>query len=646
MSNPSNTNLGSYTTSNGLNNTAIGAGVLTNSYSSTNNNTGLGAWALANTITGKNNVALGTNSLLNNQSGSNNVGVGSATLLSVTTTSENTAVGANALEYNNGTKNTALGSAAGFYDTEGSNNTYLGAKSGPAEDDNRTYSNSTLIGYNANFIAGPQFPTTNQIVLGYAAQNVIIPGNLYVLGDSTYGAQGAQGAPGIPGPQGSTGYTGYTGYTGPQGSTGSTGPQGYTGSTGPQGTFGLTGTNYSDYVYWNTGTSSFQVETNGTVHIGSNAGQTGQGPYGVAIGFQAGQYVQGTDAVAIGFNAGQSGQGSYGVAIGFQAGQSGQGSHAVAIGTNAGNTGQQTTSVAIGYYAGNNSQQSNAVAIGEQAGRTSQSTYAVALGCNAGSSSQGNAGVAIGLQAGQNSQSSNAVAIGTYAGNTNQSSSSIAIGSSAALAGQSSSSIAIGEQAGYAYNCVLGPESIAIGKYSGQNEGSGSNTGNTGNMYLGENTACSPGSAGVTGPFQHSSAIGYGATITASNQIVLGTSSSYVNIPGLLKLDKSLSLSLTTSDSSTITLDGSKSIYLLSNASGNTTINLYQLDARYTGSIFIFRKTAGGDQLYFDSQTGVSVYGTNASSAEGDGTLGLTTRNVILLYYHPGIAYYCIYASD
>jgi hypothetical protein len=265
------------------------------------------------------------------------------------------------------------------------------------------------------------------------------------------------------------------------------GPQGY---TGPQGTFGLTGENYSDYIYWNTGTKSFQVETNGTVHIGSNAGQIDQGGNGIAIGYQSGQSKQGINSVAIGNSAGQISQSTYGIAIGNSAGNTGQGYYGVAIGINA--------------------------------GKTKQGYSSISVGPNAGEINQGNNSVAIGYNAGQTGQLSN----------------SIALGEQAAANGQSTSSIAIGHLAGYGYlsgsttvvSSKLGTSSIAIGQYSGQNEGFGNNTGNTGNMYLGLNTSCSTSG----GPFQYSSAIGYNAKITASNQIMLGTTGSSINALGSL----------------------------------------------------------------------------------------------------------------
>ena len=248
-----NTNLGQNTLANnsGINNTAIGANVL-NKNTSASNNTGLGAFALNANTSGINNVAVGANALLTNVYGNNNVAVGPGTLLTISGTSDNTAVGANALEFNAGGNNTALGALAGYYDKSGDYNTYLGYNTGQSSGDSTVYDYSTAVGYNARITA------SNQVVIGITGQNVVIPGNLTVngqtvgIGTGPTGPQGFTGAYG--GPKGETGFTGatgpqgygstgVTGYTGPQGFTGVTGPQGFTGVrgfTGPQG-YGSTG---------------------------------------------------------------------------------------------------------------------------------------------------------------------------------------------------------------------------------------------------------------------------------------------------------------------------------------------------------------------------------------------------------------------
>lgn len=128
------------------------------------------------------------------------------------------------------------------------------------------------------------------------------------------------GGTGPTGPQGNQGDTGSTGLTGPQGIQGDTGATGPTGSTGPTGTVLPSGTNYSNYLYWNTNTNSYQVETNSTVHIGSNAGT----------------FTQGIGSIAIGNNAGTTGLGNYAISIGSNASNNNQSSNSIVL--NASNT--------------------------------------------------------------------------------------------------------------------------------------------------------------------------------------------------------------------------------------------------------------------------------------------------------------------
>ncbi len=154
--------------------------------------------------------------------------------------------------------------------------------------------------------------------------------------------------------------------------------------------------------------------------------------------------------------------------------------------------------IRIGYVAGNSGQGIASVAIGNAAGEIDQSNNSVAIGASAGSRGQSNNSVAIGYAAGQTDQSNNSVAIGALAGNGGQSNNSVAIGYIAGVSGQ-------------------GSESVAIGY----------------------NTVCT---------HNYSVALGKEATTTASNQIVLGTATETVKIPGQLDVSNN-SLRITTTDS-------------------------------------------------------------------------------------------------
>ena len=242
------------------------------------------------------------------------------------------------------------------------------------------------------------------------------------------------------------------------------------------------GTNYGDYLYWDSNTSTYAVgdanvviggnagaisQQANAVAVGYNAGNDNQGQESVAIGNNAGQFTQGAYSIAIGDNAGNDNQGQESVAIGKNAGQFTQGAYSIAIGDNAGHDIQGPISVAIGNYAGYNAQGEEAVAIGDGAGSYTQGVYSVAIGAYAGSNLQGQESIAIGDSAGTNTQGEYSVAIGYLAAAYNQGVYSTAIGPNAGRNTQGQYAVAIGFGAG---QNGQGGETIAMGINSGANE--------------------------------------------------------------------------------------------------------------------------------------------------------------------------------
>ena len=166
-----------------------------------------------------------------------------------------------------------------------------------------------------------------------------------------------------------TGVQGEKGDVGAKGNQGDTGLKGATGVTGATGLLTISGTNYSDYIFWNNATSTWDVG-NTTIHIGSNAGYTNQQSNAIAIGQNTGYTNQQSNAIAIGQSAGYGLQGANAIAVGQNAGQTNQGTNAVAIGQNAGSTGQGANAVAIGQNAGWTGQGANSIAIGNNSNIT------------------------------------------------------------------------------------------------------------------------------------------------------------------------------------------------------------------------------------------------------------------------------------
>ena len=280
---------------------------------------------------------------------------------------------------------------------------------------------------------------------------------------------------------------------GTKGTKGDKGPKGVKGEQGIKGQKGekgqmedLSGNCFSNYIYWDTNTIPNEWKVGGTtgdfqrVHIGCDAGTTGQGEDSIAIGHRTATTNQSANCVAIGVDSGNNNQGEDAVAIGNRAGQSNQTGNAIAIGVKAGNDSQGLSAIAIGDSAGEKAQRARAIAIGDSAGATDQSNNAIAIGSSAGSKQQagciaigpesgvaptGTYTIAIGGKATGQSSGQSAIAIGTGAGSTNQTSNAIAIGSSAGSQTQGGNAIAIGERAG---NVRQLKHAIAIGTRAGE----------------------------------------------------------------------------------------------------------------------------------------------------------------------------------
>lgn len=116
------------------------------------NNTFVGSYVGYDTTTGTNNTLLGSGAGASVSTGSNNTYVGLST----------------AQRSNTGGNNAALGRSAGLFNYGGANNVYLGMGAGEGNFDPGealTYSNNTLIGYNA----GGNIAGSNNVFIGYQA---------------------------------------------------------------------------------------------------------------------------------------------------------------------------------------------------------------------------------------------------------------------------------------------------------------------------------------------------------------------------------------------------------------------------------------------------------------------------------------------
>jgi predicted acyltransferase (DUF342 family) len=142
-------------------------------------NTSTGYKTLHENIDGNHNTANGYQSLYTNTTGDGNTAIGSGALEFNSTAGDNTAVGLAALNKTLGKQNTAIGSGAGEKNTDGSYNTFIGCGA-DIDTLNNVYEYSTAIGYESTITA------SNQIMIGRTTEMAVIPGNLHVIGDISY----------------------------------------------------------------------------------------------------------------------------------------------------------------------------------------------------------------------------------------------------------------------------------------------------------------------------------------------------------------------------------------------------------------------------------------------------------------------------
>lgn len=214
----------------------------------------------------------------------------------------------------------------------------------------------------------------------------------------------------------------------------------------------------------------------------------------------------------------------------------------VAIGNNLFTTSSASTSVIVGYNIGSESgiSASNSVLIGDNIGGSGSNSSVVAIGHNAIASRKGSISfsVAIGPYAGQTKSEDTStnttqfcVLIGGYAGENSVITKTVAIGESAASGNQTiSDSIAIGYTAGRANSPgeTATSGSVFVGNNAGQRR-SFTNCTSIGNetMYWLDNN--------YTTLIENSTAVGYKAVVTGSNQIQLGSSGTTTYVYGTVQ---------------------------------------------------------------------------------------------------------------
>ncbi len=236
----------------------------------------------------------------------------------------------------------------------------------------------------------------------------------------------------------------------------------------------------------------------GNTYIGAYAGYSRKGsgtftPWGdTYIGAYAGHLVtNGQGSTLVGFEAGAESEGMYrSVNIGYGAGRKFTKTNCVLIGYEAGSLNNGNTNVKIGAFAGKSASGNDNTMIGATAGGEADisSPENVFIGSFAGSSARGNLSINT-PQGGRN------VMIGAYTGQGTLGDGNVFIGANAGGANK------------------RGNGNVMIGLRAGQNNIQGVK-----NTFLGMES----GIAVVDSNLTNATAIGYQATVAASNSIVLG----------------------------------------------------------------------------------------------------------------------------
>ena len=460
--------------------------------------------------------------------------------------------------------NIAIGNNCGNAFTNLNNCLFLGSNSDASANG---LSNSTAIGFNC------KVGSSDTIQLGSNGETVRISGDLVIIG-SLIGFTGSIGPTGPMGYTGSIGPTGYTGPAGPTGYTGPAGPTGYTGPAGPTGSQGPTGpTGYTGYT-------GSQGPTGYTGYTGP-AGPTGStGPYGIV---------------------GVLGQAS------IQNGYVDLSSNQTSIAGNKTFTGTLTAGSGIINFtpSGTNQLAFSDTSTGTTYFRVNNTNNSVALGFSS-LNSETLSGVRNNTAVGTNALKS--VTLARY---------NVAIGSGA-LSLLNTGDYACNTAVGYlALTNTTSISNTAIGCQTAQNCTTGNSC-----TFLGSNSDF----INNTTQFTKSTAIGNQALITASNQVMVGTSTEDVVMPGTAQVTNQYIhrasgtvLSTTTSLASGVLYE-----FYSINTSGAFTVTLPTITASSIGQILNFRRTGG------TTTVAVSFIGSSSQNVYNSQLVGGVTAQALM----------------
>ena len=507
-----------------------------------------------------NNTGVGTGIFATLTSGDGNVGMGYMALNAVTTGSKNIGIGDGAARLiNTGQKNVAIGDYAGDKITTGQFNTFIGSGA-DADTGLNALNYSTAIGYNATATAN------NQIMLGTISEEVVCPNDLDVKGtlklDGT--AMSLDGLSDVK--AGGTNFTNslLIGNT----TTGSLSSAISNIGVGGQCLLGLTSGTENTSVGFasskgNT-TGSYNVTVGGSTNF---ANQTGS--KNTMLGHQSGRFNTTDNGVAVGYRSlYKNTSGSNNTAIGFQS---------------LFNTETGSDNTCVGYEAltknttGGQNTASGSSALYENTTGAYNSAYGyMSLYKN---------------QTGHRNTASGRMSLYTNVSGAYNT----ACGMSALFVNDSGE---YNSACGYAaLNAnTTGSYNVAFGNESGNVNTTGIN-----NTFIG---AAANAAAGLTN-LSNSTAVGYNAKVTVSNQIMLGTASESVVIPGKLDVVSDISFSGDLYQNGSLFVGGATSLDGLSDvkAGGTNFTNSLLIGHNNTGSLSAAGSNVGVGKNVFDSLT-------------------------------------------
>jgi hypothetical protein len=451
----------------------------------------------ASNNTGANNIAIGP-SAHRFKSGSHAVAIGISAMYglgAVGTGAQSVAIGSSANRHS-GDNVVAIGYTAGRNST-GNNNVSVGHGAGLGVDGTSTFANTVAVGYQA--LTALTTGTGNTAV-GYSSNNTTTSGS----SNTVIGYEAISGT--VSNNNTVVGYQAGFNHT--------------------------TGYGNSTYVGYKAG-SGFSGDDDQCVMIGSQAGESNMGAYGVGVGFQANYNTSGYGIVGVGRESNRTNSGAYSIGVGWRAGYNSNGENAIRIGKQSGETSTGANTIAIGAESLKITTADNTVAVGYQALTaltTGASNTAVGyqaglatvsnnngtfLGYQAGLSTTGNSNTLIGNLAGSNITTGfNHTVVGDGAGaGLTTTRDSVAVGQGAMSSANSERAVAVGYNAGNS----CGERGVHIGHTAGLN--------NSGTLCV--NLGASAGATNVTtnstvsiGRNSNSNAGG-----TISNAVAIGTSS-------------------------------------------------------------------------------------------------------------------------